>query len=145
MREFIHLVETYVDSLIIPLNEKFMGTYSVKTDWGSTEQAEIFENPSRIEVMKLLRSSEYASVRASLYPEKDLLIVWVGDRVQHHDVDHLLFGAGERYFIRLFFDRTGISVNPTDDEEADAHIMKDIHASSAIRKIFGSDFEVQYS
>lgn len=127
----------------IDLFETFMGSYRIKCDYGGIEQVELFRNPSKLDINKMLRTSEYASVRASLYPDKDdLLIVWIGDRVQHHDIDNELFGKERNYYVRLFIDRTGLSVNSTGEQEVDDLEENIIMQSSAIRRIFGRNFEI---
>ena len=129
------------------LLEQYYGTFDVMCDYGEkVSGVEVFRNPSRVEVNKLMAQSEHGSLRACLYTEEnDLLLVWIGDRVQHHDLDHAVFGAGERYYIRLFFDATGVSAHASPDDEAFVMEEKEISNSVALRRIFGKDFEVSYA
>jgi hypothetical protein len=68
----------------------------------------------------------------------------VGDRIQHHDIDHALYGGGDRYFIRMFFDRSGLSMHASPDDKAFDEEEKTVHASRAIKRAWGSDFEISY-
>ena len=57
------------------ISEAYLGTPVVETDYGDKVPVEVFSNPSRRDIFRMFGESEYASVRASLYPETDALIV----------------------------------------------------------------------
>jgi hypothetical protein len=146
MRNWINLItQNLVNESSNPhegINEEYMGTHRITCDYGDTVDIELFKNPSKREMNNLMKYSEYSSIRGSLYPDDDELVVWVGDRVQHHDVDTVVHN-GEKYYIRLFFDRTGLSRNPLDDEKLDQEEIDVIMKSKSIRRIMGSVFEIQ--
>jgi hypothetical protein len=124
------------------LTEAYLNTYNVECDYGAVEKnVEVFKNPSRREITKLMADSEYASLRASLYPDDDILLVWEGSRVQHHDLDHAVFGSGSRYYVRLFIDRTGVSMNY--NEEATDEMVAATKASPAMQHLCGKNFEIE--
>lgn len=128
------------------LSEKYMGTRSVECDYGGIETVEIFSNPSRNEISKLMRESEYASVRCSLYPDKDdLLIVWVGDRVQHHDLHAAIFPDEPfEYYIRMYYDNTGLSRNYVGEDGIDEEEEAIVKRSTSCRRAFGGNIQFEY-
>lgn len=131
----------------IDLFEKYLGTFDVLCDYGEkVKGVEVFQNPGRTEVNKLMRQSEHGALRASLYPERDdLLLVWIGDRVQHHDLDAAVFNGEENYYIRLFFDASGVSAHGSPEDEVQDMEDETIKSSPAMQRIFGKTFEVYYN
>ena len=125
------------------LSEAYLGTYNVETEYGGREIQEVFTNPSAKEFGQLIAGSEYASVRASLYPDTGDLYLWEGSRVQHHDMHHALFGHHDRYYIRLFLDRSGISMHPMidPDQQSEEEIVKKCRV---IRRLFGPNPNITY-
>lgn len=144
LRPFLEGEELTWMRSVVNLLEKYLGTPVVETEWGQKLSVEVFENPSKREFAHLLSESEYASVRGSLYPETDTLLVWVGDNVQHHDMDHALYGEGSRYYIRMFFDRSGLSMHGSPEEDVAEMEERTVHESPAVRRIMGKDFEISY-
>lgn len=121
------------------LSEAYLGTFNVETDWGGREVQEVFTNPSRREIGQMLNASEFASLRASLYPDTGDVYVWEGSRVQHHDMHHALFQHANRRYVRLFFDRTGIAMHSLLDDGLDSEEVELVKNSQAIRRLFGPE------
>lgn len=135
-------MRNFIDIVSLPLLEAYYNTYLIDCDDGVRRTVELFRNPSRAELIKMMNQTEYKELRGVLFPETDEMIVWDGTAIQHHDVTGVL--DRDDYYIRLFVTSVGIIIHdhPDDSEGGVDYEINAIQQSPAIIRAMGPNVNV---
>ncbi len=131
MRRWIDLVEAWVATLT--------------SDIDDTIHHDVFINPSRGDIARMIRSSRNGEVRALV--NCDTVYVWDADLNIHYQVADDLKLSGE--WARIFIDRNGPFMSDADpiawDESRKQELAKMIelvHSNTLLTRFYGTNFEL---